>query len=130
MAGRPRRDGTPTAAPNKRNLTDLFVSTRKPGTRDELIWDLKQPGLALSVRTTGKKSWKIIYRFHGRPRWLHLGDVRSIGLADARQRAAKNVLDVFDGKDPVALRKAERLTGTFADLAGQYVDLYAKKHNK
>ena len=42
----------------------------------ELIWDVKQPGLALSVRTTGKKAWKVIYRFHGRPRWLHLGDVR------------------------------------------------------
>ena len=36
-----------------------------------MIWDVKQPGLALSVRTTGKKAWKVVYRFHGRPRWLH-----------------------------------------------------------
>ena len=73
-----RRDGTPSAEVNRRKLTDLFGSTYKARERDELIWDVKQPGLALSVRTTGKKAWKIIYRFHGRPRWLHLGDVRSI----------------------------------------------------
>ena len=102
---------------NRRKLTDLFVSTRKAQDRDELIWDAKQPGLALSVRPTGKKAWKVIYRFHGRPRWLHLGDVRSIGLADARRLAARTMLDVIEGKDPAAERKAERLTGTFADLA-------------
>ena len=106
------------------------MTSRKGGERDELIWDLKQPGLALSVRTTGKKSWKVIYRFHGRPRWLHLGDVRSIGLADARRLAAKVMLDVIEGKDPVAERKVERASGTFADIAGQYVELWAKKHNK
>ena len=88
-----------------------------------MIWDVKQPGLALWIRTTGKKSFKVVYRFHGRPRWLHLGDVRSIGLADARRLAAKIVLDVIDGKDPVAERMAERASGTFADLASQYVEL-------
>ena len=58
----------------------------------------------------------MIYRHHGRPRWLHLGDVRSIGLADAR-RSRPSVVDVVEGKDPAAERKAERATGTFADLA-------------
>ena len=105
---RPRRDGTPPRETNRRKLTDLFVTSRKGGTRDELIWDVRQPGLALSVRTTGKKAWKVVYRFHGRPRWLHLGDIRSIGLADARRHAAKTVLDVLDGKDPVAQLQAAR----------------------
>ena len=53
---RPGRDGTPARAVNKRKLTDLFVTSRKGGERDELIWDIKQPGLALSVRPTGKKA--------------------------------------------------------------------------
>ena len=127
---RPRRDGTPAREVNRRKLTDLFVSSRKAQERPELIWDAKQPGLALSVRPTGKKAWKVIYRFHGRPRWLHLGDARAIGLADARRLAARVMLDVAEGKDPAAERRAERLTGTFADLASQYVELHAKKHNK
>ena len=127
---RPRKDGTASRPANKRKLTDLFVTSRKDGERDELIWDLKQPGLALSIRTTGKRSWKVIYRHGGRPRWLHLGDVRSIGLADARRLTARIMLDVIEGKDPVAERKAEKDFGTFADIAGQYVELHAKKHNK
>ena len=69
-------------------------------------------------------------RFHGRPRWLHLGDARSIGLADARRFAAKVVVAVMEGRDPAAERRAERLTGSFADLAAQYVELHAKRHNK
>ena len=125
---RPRADGTAARPVNRRKLTDLFVSTRKGGASDELIWDLKQPGLALCVRTTG--TWKVIYRHAGRPRWLHLGDVRSLGLADARRLTARIMLDVIEGKDPVAERKAARDSGTFADLAKQYVELFSSKHNK
>jgi integrase len=120
----------PAREVNRRKLTDLFVSSRKAQERPELIWDLKQPGLALSVRPSSKKAWKVIYRFHGRPRWLHLGDARAIGLADARRLAARVMLDVAEGKDPGAERRAERLIGTFAELASQYVELHAKKHNK
>src|SRR4051812_33040940 len=125
--GRPQRDGTPARAVHKRKLTDLFVSSRKePG----LVWDAYQPGLALSVRSTGKKAWKVIYRFHGRPVWLHLGDARSIGLADARRLAARAMLAVAGGQDPAAERRAKRSAGTFADLAAQYLELHAKRHNK
>ena len=87
---RPRADGTAARPANRRKLTDLFVSiARRLTARPELIWDTKQPGLALVVRPTGKKAWKVIYRHHGRPRWLHLGDARSIGLADARRLAGE-----------------------------------------
>jgi hypothetical protein len=79
----------------------------------------KRPASALTLG-----AW--YYRFHGRPRWLHLGDVRSIGLADARLLAAKTVPEVIEGKDPAAGRRAERITGTFADLAAQYVELPQK----
>jgi len=72
----------------------------------------------------------VIYRYHGRPRWLHLGDVRSIGLADARRLTAKAMLDVIEGRDPIAIRKAKRLTGSFAELAAEYVELHSSKHNK
>ena len=60
----------------------------------------------------------------------HLGDVRTISLADARYRARKIMLAVADGKDPAGDRKAERALGTFADLAQQYLELHAKRHNK
>ena len=127
---RPRQDGTPARAVNRRKLTDLFVSSRKAQERAELIWDVKQPGLALSVRTTGKKAWKVIYRFHGRPRWLHLGDVRSIGLADARRADGGDHARRDQGQRPGSRAQGETPTGTFAELASEYVELHARKHNK
>jgi 2-polyprenyl-3-methyl-5-hydroxy-6-metoxy-1,4-benzoquinol methylase len=127
---RPRADGTPARAVNKRKLNDRFVATQKAADRDRLIWDSHQPGLTLCVRVTGRKSWKIVYRFHGRPVWLHLGDARSIGLADARRLAARVMLDVACGGDPISERRAKRDSETFTDLASRYVELHARKHNK
>jgi hypothetical protein len=85
----PRKDGTASRAVNRKKLTDLFVKTRKGGDQKELIWDERQPGLALSVRPSGKTIWKVIYRFSGKPRWLTQGDAKSTGLADARRLTAR-----------------------------------------
>jgi integrase len=127
---RPRRDGTPAKLPSKTKLNDRFVTSQQATDRDRLTWDTHQPGLALMVRATGRKSWLVVYRHHSRPVRLHLGDARSIPLTDARRLTAKIMLQVAEGKDPAAERKAQRMAGTFADLAGQYVELWSKRHNK
>ena len=73
----------------------------------------------------------MIYRHDSRPRWLHLGDVRSIGLADARRLTAKMMLDVIEGKDPAPSVRRTPDSGSFTELATlPYVELHAKKHNK
>jgi integrase len=95
-----------------------------------MFWDAYQRGLALRVEPTGYKAWKVVYRHHGRPRWLHLGAADAIGLAAARKLAAALMLEVLQGKDPQAERKAQRSAGTFADLAERYVAEWAKKRNK
>src|SRR5262249_36698724 len=101
-----------------------------PRTTPYLIWDTHQRGLAIRVQPTGARAWKAIYSYHGRPRWLHLGDVGAIGLADARTLAAEAMLAVARGKDPAAEKRAERGAGTFAELAERYVEHYAKRRNK
>jgi integrase len=40
------------------------------------------------------------------------------------------MLQVAEGKDPQAERKASRSAATFADLAARYLDEYARKHNR
>jgi integrase len=114
----------------KRQLTELSVRTLKPGAAPYLIWDLKQRGLAIRVQPTGARAWKAIYSYHGRPRWLHLGDANAIGLSDARTLAAEAMLAVARGKDPAAEKRAERGAGTFAELASAYVEQHARKRNK
>jgi integrase len=117
-------------AANKRRLTELSVRKLKPKAEAYLVWDIHQHGLAVRVQPTGAKAWKAIYSYHGRPRWLHLGDAGAIGLADARTLTAEAVLAVARGKDPAAEKRAERGAGTFADLHAKYLDLHARKRNK
>jgi hypothetical protein len=112
---RPRRDGEPTAAPNKRKLSEIFLQKLKPQARSYLVWDLGQRNLAVSVQPTGHRSFKVIYSRSNRPRWYHLGAVGAIGLADARKLASRVMFAVAEGKDPAAERKAERSKGTFED---------------
>jgi integrase len=118
-------------APNKVRLTDLYVTNLKPQERAYLVWDLDAEGLALCVQPTGRKSWKAIYAFHGRTRWYTIGKCNAtIGLAEARRRAKKVLLQVADDTDPQANRMAGRSAGTFEELARRYLVEFAQKRNK
>jgi integrase len=117
-------------AARKRQLTELGVRKARPEKSPYLIWDQRQHGLALRVHPSGDRAWMTIYSRQGRPRWLRLGDANAISLGDARTLAAEAMLAVARGGDPAAERKAERGAGTFAELAGKYVEQHAKKHNK
>jgi integrase len=120
----------PKRPARKQRLTELTVRKLAAGPADYLVWDTLQHGLALKVTPAGAKSWKCIYSRQGRARWLHIGDARSIGLADARRLTAEAMLEVARGKDPAAEKRAERGAGSFTDLATRYVEHYAKKKNK
>src|SRR5579862_1075738 len=129
---RPRRDGKPARPPNKRKLTELYVKKlqRNPPAHSFLTWDTQQKGLVLSVSPSGHASYKVIYPFHGRTRWYTLKQRNPIGLAEARKLAREVLHQVDGGKDPQAERKAQRLEGTFEELATRYVELHAKKKNR
>jgi integrase len=120
----------PKRPAHKRRFTEFFVRKIKPKGSAYMAWDTHQPGLAIRVQPTGAKAWKVIYSRHGRPRWLHLGDARAIGLSHARTLAAEAMLAVARGADPAAERRAERGSGTFVELAARYVEQHSKKHNK
>jgi hypothetical protein len=120
----------PKRRASKRRFTELFIKKLKPEATLYLVWDTLQRGLAIRVQPSGSRAWKCIYSYHGRPRWLHLGDAGAIGLADARTLAAEAMLAVARGKDPAAEKRAERGAGTFAELAERYVEQYAKRNNK
>ena len=94
------------------------------------MWDTHQRGLAVRVRPSGHKSFKVIYSRHGRPRWLHLGSTDVVRLAEVRTLAAEAMLAVAKGHDPATEKKAERGNGTFADLHARYLEEHAKRVNR
>src|ERR1700757_1430425 len=108
------------AVPNKQKLTSLTVTKLQPTAKPFLVWDSYQRGLALQIQPSGYRSYKLIYRFHNRPRWYHIGAADAIALAVARKLAAELMLRVIKGEAPGAERRAERGAGTFAELASRY----------
>jgi integrase len=86
-------------------------------------------GLYLRVTHSGTKNWIFRFMLNGRPRWMGVGPLHTIGLAEARNRAAGFRLQRYDGIDPIERRRAERLEArldiakamTFKECAAMYV---------
>ena len=86
-------------------------------------------GLYLRVTKEGTKNWVLRYMLHDRPRWMGLGPLHTIGLADARGKAAEWRRLRLDGIDPIERRRAERDQAkldaakaiTFKESAGRYI---------
>jgi integrase len=86
-------------------------------------------GLYLRVTHGGTKNWIFRFMLNGRPRWMGVGPLHTIGLAEARNRAAGFRFQRHDGVDPIEKRRAERLEArldaakavTFKECAAMYV---------
>ena len=124
---RSKNDGSPANAPNRKNLTELFVKRIRPKSVAVNVWDTRERGLCLRIQPSGFRSFKFVYSIRGRARWYHIGQVP---LSDARRIAAKLRLAVAEGKDPLAERRAERGRGTFEEVHSRYLETHAKKRNK
>jgi integrase len=93
-------------------------------------FDTKPPSLGLRVSSSGRKTWFIMYRSKGRLRRLTLGTYPALSLADARGQAAAARHVVAEGEDPAVQKYDARHALMMADLAAQYLDMYAKVHKK
>jgi Arm DNA-binding domain len=65
-------------------------------------------GLYLRVTHSGTKNWVFRFMLNGRPRWMGVGPLHTIGLAEARNRAAGFRLQRHDGIDPIERRRVLR----------------------
>ena len=93
-------------------------------------FDQTPPSLGLRVAPSGRKTWFVMYRAHGRLRRYTLGTYPAVSLAEARQRATDARHSVAHGGDPATQRQAARHAPTVAELATQYLTLYAQTHKK
>jgi integrase len=86
-------------------------------------------GLYLQVSRGAAKSWVFRFKEAGRLREMGLGPLHTIGLAEARRRAQECRVARLDGRDPIEVRRAERLKGrldaaramTFRACAERYI---------
>ena len=112
-------------------LVERLRRSPPPTGRTE-IWDARTRGLCLRISANGEATWSLRYmpRDGGGYRRITLGPLSLLGLADARERAARLRVEVADGADPQSTRVARRAAAanalTFDRLAQRYLDEYAK----
>lgn len=89
-------------------LTDTRIRTTKPAKRPRKLYDAN--GLYLLVQPTGARGWRLKYRYAGKERLLSLGAYPDVTLKQARDRRDDARKRLADGLDPVAQRKADKLS--------------------
>jgi Arm DNA-binding domain len=83
-------------------------------------------GLYLQITKTGARSWVFRFKLDGRERYMGLGPLNAVSLAEARQKATEARSQRVNGVDPIqarnATRQAAKAAGTsFKTCAGSYV---------
>jgi len=119
---------------SRKVLTDLYVEKLKPtrGRRVE-IFDATFPGLALRVSESGRKSWSLFYRLHGRQHRYTIGSYPQFKPAAARTKATEILNQVDHGEDPGAEKRSRRSdplpdVETFETVLADYFSQYAAKN--
>ncbi|VVE74016.1 integrase [Pandoraea captiosa] len=87
-------------------LTDVEVRKAAPREKQYRLTDTA--GMYVQVMPNGSKHWRLKYRFGGKEKLLALGSYPEISLAEARKRRDEARLQLSNGSDPGAARKAEK----------------------
>jgi hypothetical protein len=104
------------------------AGTQKPQAKRYEVFDALTLGLAIRVGPSGRKSFTLVYRHHGRQRRLGLGRYPDVSLADVRKAATQHRGRIFNGADPVAEKAAERAQDT--NTVQALYELYRSRKEK
>jgi len=89
----------------------------------------KGGNLYLYVDKTGCKKWTFFYQLAGRQHEMGLGSARDVGLAKAREKAAKAREMLADGIDPLETKRAAKRAAAARKTFGQIADEYLEAHS-
>jgi integrase len=119
------------------------LSARKVETVKKAGYHHDGGGLYLRVMGSGSRSWLFRYATNGREHWVGLGSAAIVSLAEARISAAEFRLQHQRGRDPIAEKRAAKVTArveaakaiTFEKCANDFIAAHAaewrnEKHKK
>jgi integrase len=107
-----------------------IASLESPKSGRTEYWDESMAGFGLRVSSSGVKTWMTMYRHKGRKRRHTLGTFPSMTLADAYEKARISLNEAANGKDPAGVKRSERISDTFGELAHEYLERHAKLKKK
>lgn len=106
-----------------RRLTKQVVDDLVPRDKDYVVWCAKLPGFGCRVRTTGHKSFIVMYRAGGRnatPRKVTIGVFGKVTVEQAREEAGKILAKAELGEDVALQRARVRAEMTVSELCDEY----------
>ena len=107
-----------------------IMAVRPPASGQIDYFDTHPPGVGLRVAVSGRKTWFVMYRAHGRLRRFTLGTYPTLSLADARKQALDARHAVVQGEDPATQKQQLLKAPRVSELAREYLDKYARVHKK
>ena len=114
----------------KVNLTNRKLESLKPRFERVDYFDSTLPGFCVRVTSRGVKTFAVMYRHGGRVRRYTIGKYPMLSLADARNEARQVLHEATLGNDPATKSHREAQTGTFGELAEEYIRRWAKKNKR
>jgi integrase len=112
---------------SKRSVDAL---TCPPGKDREIFWDEDLSGFGVAVYPTGKKSYVVQTRQHGRSRRVNIGDHGRLTPDEARREARKLLGAMETGADPIEERRAARAVPTFGEVAADFLHQHVTAKRK
>lgn len=101
-------------------LTDAKCKGAKPAEKDFKMYD--GGGLFMFVSAKGAKTWRLAYRFAGKPKTMGFGPYPAVSLAAAREKRDEAKRSLADGQDPMAPRRAIAKGTTLRQATDAYWD--------
>lgn len=89
--------------PTLNTLNDAQCRAAKPSEKARKLFD--GGGLYLFVSPTGAKTWRLAYRFEGKPKTMSFGPYPDVTLAAARGKRDTAKATLRDGIDPMAVKR-------------------------
>jgi integrase len=117
-------------------LTDAFVkSVKTPANGRVEFADVRCVGLSFRVTPAGVRSWSFRFRDprSGQSSRISLGPYPAVPLSAARELAEAQRRLLAEGKNPVEVRRQERVEApqkTFEALATRYLAEHAERHKR
>ena len=98
------------------SLTEKRIRDAKPGPKTRILWDEKVKGLGFRLTPAGAGAFVLDYHAAGKRRRATLGRASEMTLAQARDRAGRELVAIRDGEsDPLQRRQDIREAPTVAD---------------
>ncbi len=93
-------------------------------------YDLKVQGLGIGVGSTGKRSFVLYRKIHGKPERITLGRYPDLTIEQARGKASEINADIAGGLNPNEVKRGRKAELTFAELFTEYLERHSKPNKK